>query len=47
VYGEWALEGGYHYYPEIPQVKEWLSQTGFHLAAEAQGDEYLHLIVTA
>jgi SAM-dependent methyltransferase len=44
VYGEWAIEGGYHYYPEISQVKEWLSGAGFHLLAEALGDEYLHII---
>jgi SAM-dependent methyltransferase len=45
VYGEWAIEDGYHYYPEIPQVKAWLAGAGFTLAAEAQGDEYLHLIL--
>lgn len=45
VYGEWALEGGYHYYPEMQQVKAWLAQARFRLLAEAEGDEYQHFIV--
>jgi SAM-dependent methyltransferase len=45
VYGEWAHEGGYHYYPAIDQVQVWLRQAGFRLAAEAADDLYHHLIV--
>jgi 2-polyprenyl-3-methyl-5-hydroxy-6-metoxy-1,4-benzoquinol methylase len=44
-YGEWAHEGGYHYYPRIDQVKEWISRTGFQLFEEAFGDEYQHFLV--
>jgi len=45
VYGEWALGGGYHYYPEMQQVREWLAQARFRQVAETEGDEYQHFIV--
>ena len=34
VHGEWAQEGGYHYYPSIDQVKSWISEAGFTLLDE-------------
>ena len=34
VQGEWAHEGGYHYYPSIDQVKTWISEAGFTLLDE-------------
>jgi SAM-dependent methyltransferase len=45
VYGEWAHEDGYHYYPRIEQVKEWVQQAGFRLLDETTGIEYHHFIV--
>ena len=45
VYGEWALGGGYHYYPEMQQVREWLAQARFRQVAETEGDEYQHFFV--
>ncbi len=45
VYGEWADEEGYHYYPAIPQVKAWLRQARFRLIEEGIGDEYHHFLV--
>lgn len=45
VYGEWAHEGGYHYYPKIKQVKEWVRRAEFHLIEDAVGDEYHHFLV--
>jgi SAM-dependent methyltransferase len=45
VYGEWAHEGGYHYYPEIQQVRSWLEHTGFDVIYEDIGDEYHHFLV--
>jgi SAM-dependent methyltransferase len=45
VYGEWAHEGGYHYYPQIEQVRVWIEQAGFRLMEEAVGDDYHHFLV--
>jgi len=45
VYGESAHEGGYHYYPKVEQVKEWLQLGRFHLIDETAGDEYHHFLV--
>ena len=45
VCGEWVLEGGYHYYPSIEQVRIWVEQAGFRLVAEAVGDDYHHFLV--
>jgi len=45
MYGEWAHEGGYHYYPVIEQVREWLRLAKFQLVQEAVGDEYHHFLV--
>jgi SAM-dependent methyltransferase len=45
VYGEWAHEGGYHYYPKIEQVRDWVRAAGFRLVEETVGDEYHHFLV--
>ena len=45
VYGEWAHEGGYHYYPKIEQVREWLRQALFELVDDTVGDFYHHFLV--
>jgi len=45
VYGEWAHEGGYHYYPKIEQVRDWLKLSRFHLTDEIEGVEYYHFLV--
>lgn len=44
VEGEWAHEGGYHYYPSIEQVKIWTQATGFSIIEEVVGDDYHHII---
>ena len=44
VSGEWAHEGGYHYYPALEQVRSWLRETPFDLLAEVEGDEYEHYL---
>lgn len=45
VYGEWAHEGGYHYYPSIAQVKRWTDETRLVTLDETMGDLYHHFIV--
>jgi SAM-dependent methyltransferase len=45
VYGEWEHEYGYHYYPTIEQVKEWVQLARFRLIDETAGDEYHHFLV--
>lgn len=42
--GEWVENGGYHYYPPIPQVRAWLVAAGFSILEEAVGDEYHHFL---
>jgi hypothetical protein len=44
VRGEWAHEGGYHYYPELGQVRAWLADAGFTVRAEETGDGYFHIL---
>ncbi len=41
---EEPVEGGYHYYPAIPRVREWTREAGFEIVEEAEGDGYHHLI---
>lgn len=45
IYGESAVEPGYHYYPRLEQVREWVRQAGFVVVEETTGDEYQHFIV--
>ena len=45
MYGEWMEGEGYHYYPPLEQVREWLAQAGFTILDEATGDEYQHFLV--
>lgn len=42
---EYAHEGGYHYYPSIEKVKEWLNLSGFFIIKEGTSDGYEHFIV--
>jgi 2-polyprenyl-3-methyl-5-hydroxy-6-metoxy-1,4-benzoquinol methylase len=44
VEGEVAHEGSYHYYPAIDQVRDWMRQTHFSIAEEAEGDGYYHIL---
>lgn len=44
VQGEWAHEGGYHYYPPLERVREWTRDAGFTLLEEAEGDGYAHYL---
>jgi SAM-dependent methyltransferase len=45
VFGEWADEEGYHYYPQMDQVREWVQLAQFRLLEEAVGEDYHHFIV--
>jgi SAM-dependent methyltransferase len=38
-------DGGYHYYPKIEQVREWVQKSRFDLVDETAGDEYQHFLV--
>jgi hypothetical protein len=44
--GEVIEDGGYHYYPSRPQVRQWLDTARFTVAAQADDDEYWHLLLT-
>ena len=44
-YGEWLEGEGYHYYPRLEQVREWLAAAGFTVIEETTGDEYQHYLV--
>jgi cyclopropane fatty-acyl-phospholipid synthase-like methyltransferase len=45
IYGEWPdNDGVYHYYPSMPQVREWLQQAGFEVMEEGEGDGYHHYL---
>jgi SAM-dependent methyltransferase len=35
-------EGGYHFYPGLPEVRLWLSAGGFSIIEEAEADDYHH-----
>lgn len=44
--GEWAHEGGYHYYQSIDLVHLWLEDAGFEVLEETLGDGYYHVTVS-
>lgn len=44
VRGEWINTGVYHYYPTMPQVRDWLQQAGFEILEEGEGDGYHHFL---
>ncbi len=47
VWGEDAGEGGgYHYYPAREQVAAWLHAAALAIDERAEGDDYLHLLLT-
>jgi SAM-dependent methyltransferase len=45
VYGEWADEDVYHYYPSLQQVREWMQPASLELEEEGEGDGYHHFLV--
>ena len=45
VEGEYAHEGYYHYYPQLKQVRMWMSQASFTIVEEGEGDGYQHFLV--
>jgi ubiquinone/menaquinone biosynthesis C-methylase UbiE len=45
VFGEWPDQEGYHFYPSIQQVREWIGQAGFNLLEDGEGDDYHHFIL--
>jgi len=40
VTGEYVKDGGYHYYPALPQVRSWAKASGFSITDDATGDDY-------
>ncbi len=45
VSGEYLKDGGYHYYPELSQVRSWVEASGMIIVGEATGDGYYHLLL--
>lgn len=43
--GEYAHEGGYHYYPSIKKVVEWLNLLNFMIVKQDTSEGYVHFIV--
>jgi ubiquinone/menaquinone biosynthesis C-methylase UbiE len=39
--------GGYHYYPSLEQVAEWVQQAGLRRLEDGVGDDYYHLLAEA
>jgi 2-polyprenyl-3-methyl-5-hydroxy-6-metoxy-1,4-benzoquinol methylase len=44
--GEVTEGGGYHYYPEQSQARQWLNAAGFDMNAEVASEFYWHLLLT-
>jgi SAM-dependent methyltransferase len=42
--GEYAHEEGYHYYPDLDQVRTWTHNAGFAVLEEQTGDDYKHFL---
>ncbi len=45
IYGEWANDEIYHYYPTMDQVREWIKESASDLVEEGEGDGYHHFIM--
>lgn len=45
VRGEWAHEGGYHFYPELAVVRQWAEEASFGCVMERPGDGYHHFLL--
>jgi SAM-dependent methyltransferase len=45
--GEYAHHGGYHYYPPISQVWQWVQDEGFTIVDDAEGDGYHHFLAVS
>ena len=39
--------GGYHYYPPLEQVAEWVQRAGLRRLEDGVGDDYYHLLAEA
>lgn len=46
VLGEYYLEGAYHFYPRISQVKEWFQNTELSIIEEREEEDYYHFILS-
>jgi cyclopropane fatty-acyl-phospholipid synthase-like methyltransferase len=42
--GEYAHEAGYHFYPDLAQVRAWTREAGFTILQERTGDDYQHFL---
>jgi len=45
VSGEYLRDGGYHFYPELSQVRRWADASGMIRTADSTGDGYYHLLI--
>jgi SAM-dependent methyltransferase len=45
VSGEYVKGGGYHYYPDLPQVRRWVQASGFSVSDHVTGDGYYHFLL--
>jgi cyclopropane fatty-acyl-phospholipid synthase-like methyltransferase len=43
--GEVIEDGSYHYYPTLPQVRQWLATAGFTTVDQAEASDYWHFLV--
>ncbi len=46
VAGEVLEDGGYHFYPPIGTARAWLTEHGFAIWSETEGDGYHHFLLT-
>ena len=44
--GELVEGGGYHFYPSLERVDQWLGEAGFAVDGAADADDYRHLLLT-
>jgi len=44
--GEYLKDGGYHYYPQLSQVREWADSAGTAFIADSTADGYYSLLLT-
>ncbi|NOK60705.1 MAG: class I SAM-dependent methyltransferase [Chloroflexi bacterium AL-W] len=45
VWSEWVHEEGYHYYPKLEEVRDWIESMHFTVNAEKTGDGYHHFLI--
>jgi SAM-dependent methyltransferase len=46
VEGEVLEDGAYHFYPQVDTARSWLTEHGFTVTSETEGDGYHHFLLT-